>query len=407
MKYSQIIEHQEKQRKSGRYQSHVIQILITFSKFLSHRHPAFYEIQLYSKVRNFLRYICLYIYWSNQASLDDPSVQLEWQIDRSYQALLAKLEMIEKEDKLIFLKNYEIDKSEQQNFLREQCGRNKHINKLIKDYVEVSQIVQEEQLSVKRRLLLNDDRFTYVKEIIKYLLELKSIKLTQKITPSFSENFYTDLGELAFDLYTKKSYLNILKQLSCQTILDIGCGNGNYLSLFSEIFPNAWIIGVERQTGICEKLEKKYSAQKNIQIVNEDITHLNLNQTLDLVNISYMLFYLDQASQVHLFRQLHQLLDENGYIIVCQYYPHFESEQEIISRYRKDWTRVNRFKYAVANDILYAEVLLNDSIHHFHQAERFVDFKALLSQEGFLIDQIVPADDTYYSYFLMIKKGSQ
>ncbi|MET1123508.1 class I SAM-dependent methyltransferase, partial [Priestia megaterium] len=77
--------------------------------------------------------------------------------------------------------------------------------------------------------------------------------------------------------------------------------------------------------------------------------------------------------------------------------------QELIAKHNKDWNLISRFKYDICNSILQAEVVLNNMLIDFAQAEQWNLFLPLLDSCGFEVSEIAPADDTYYSYFITIK----
>lgn len=322
----------------------------------------------------------------------------------SYKSLLSKLDLIENiNSKIIFKSDFKIKQEDYDRFMNCENSFEGEIKKIIKDYKEVAAIISPIKNSRLDRVL-KDKRFAYIKEIVIYLNELKEIRFDSKVAPSFEEDFYTNLGEMAFDLYTKSSYTNVLNQFKCESILDIGCGNGNFIDLFYKQYPNADIIGIERQNKVYKKLMKKYQGKDNIEIINKDVLEVKLEKSIDLVNISYMLFYLSFEQKVKMFKALEKILNKDGKIIICQYYPKFEAEQEVISRHLGTWTSINKFKYSVANDILYAEVLLNDALIDFNKSEEFDEFKKIIKEARLQIKKIYPADDTYYSYFIIITR---
>jgi hypothetical protein len=47
---------------------------------------------------------------------------------------------------------------------------------------------------------------------------------------------------------------------------------------------------------------------------------LNFRDKFNLVYMSYMLFYLDESQLISLSNKIQDLLDDNGKIIICQYF---------------------------------------------------------------------------------------
>lgn len=405
MEYKEVLREIESNNYSGNYNDFIMDVIIKVANCLNTMSCGTYEIRIFSKMKNYIRYIAIYIYIKNIEVLNGKNnTNIIKNIYHSYRDLLLKIGLIENtKDNIVFKEEFKIQSSDYNRVINCEDVSNETIKNIIQDYKEVFNILSPKE-GIKLGKILEDKRFRYIKEIVRYLYELRDIKFDSKIAPSFEEDFYTNLGELAFNLYTKPAYINVLKEIECKSILDIGCGNGNFIDLFCEQYSNSKIIGVERQNKVYQKLTKKYNGKNNVVILNEDVLDIILNEEIDLVNISYMLFYLSFEQKIEIFKTLSILLSKNGKIIVCQYYPKFEEKQEVISRHLGTWNLINKFKYSVANNILYAEVLLNDALRDFNQAEDFKEFEMILKETGLQIEKIYPADETYYSYFILITR---
>ncbi len=108
--------------------------------------------------------------------------------------------------------------------------------------------------------------------------------------------------------------------------------------------------------------------------------------------------------QKALFTKLYDILDENGSIIICQYFPSIENIQSSIAIKDKKWNKIERYKFKISNSILYSEVLLNDSLSDFNRALRFNEFEKIIEETNFRIEEIHKADNNYYSFYFTLTK---
>lgn len=353
--------------------------------FLSKANKYLFELVICSKLENYLRKICLEIYAreTKAGAIEDFDVK----IIESFIELLKNLDMLHYHslDEKIVLINEE--------YLNNDLVK----RKIDADYNYVRRAVAE-QTSFKTPLS------KYIYYVIEYIHELKDLSLNQKITASFSDTFYSDLGETAFNLFNKKNYSRVFKNKTISSILDIGCGNGNFIDFYLSEFSDISVTGIEKQTDISHFLLEKYRENTKVTIINEDILNLNFQQSFDVINMSYMLFYLTEEQQKDLLKYLHDLLSEDGEIIVCQYFPNYEEVQIGIAEEYCNWGYLDKYKFTISQNILYAEVLLNDCLTAFENAIRYSNFVNLLSEVGLHIKEIYKADENFYSFYLSIAK---
>ncbi len=377
-------------------------ILGVISQLNSVNNTAF-EISLYYNIMNYLRYINIVIYYNNFVN-NHASYNGNNSIFNSYYMLLKFLDMIDYCDfdrKIIMLQNeFRLNSSDKE--LIGQSNLNKHfendnMNKLYRSYSYFNKIIKDENK-------FKTPTSKYVFYLLKYTIQLEKISFISKVRPSFSELFYTDLGEIAFELFNKPNFIKAIEKKKLKYILDIGCGNGNFIDLFLANYNDITVFGVERQVKVCLILNKKYSDFKNVIIINDNINNLIFDIKFDLINISYMLFYMSIEDQKALFTKLYDILDENGSIIICQYFPSIENIQSSIAIKDKKWNKIERYKFKISNSILYSEVLLNDSLSDFNRALRFNEFEKIIEETNFRIEEIHKADNNYYSFYFTLTK---
>jgi 2-polyprenyl-3-methyl-5-hydroxy-6-metoxy-1,4-benzoquinol methylase len=96
-------------------------------------------------------------------------------------------------------------------------------------------------------------------------------------------------------------------------IVDIGCGYGFFTNFLAISGPRRQVIGIDISG---ERIEKAYKKLKNVEFVNSDIMHLDI-QYCDVVVIIHMLHHLPSfQAQEELLRGCYQKLSPGGLIII-------------------------------------------------------------------------------------------
>lgn len=91
------------------------------------------------------------------------------------------------------------------------------------------------------------------------------------------------------------------------SILDIGCGTGDFLASLSDKRYRKY--GIEK-----DKKEYMISRNKGVEVFNEDILHSNLqNKKFDIITMWHVIEHIPNPQK--LFTQLHQMLSKDGVII--------------------------------------------------------------------------------------------
>lgn len=392
MDYKDIISKKNSYDKLEKFT--ILEILMKLLSKLYKLNKVIFEYALYANFVDYLKYICLKVYHENREIKEaDP------QIFRAFASLMDNLKMteyIDFDNKVLKLKAEFVQSGES---LEKEVKFSSYIRKLYKSYRFIIERQEETEL-------FKTPTAKYIYYLIVYTRELEKINLGKKISPSFHESFYTDLGEVAFKLFNKPNYKKILPDLKVGNILDVGCGNGNFIDTYLEYNSSTIIYGVERQVQVCNKLNEKYQRILNVKIINEDVTQLKIQNKFDIANISYMLFYLSKEQQEDLLSSLHDLLSENGKITICQYFPNIEDIQMRIAINDRRWSKIDRYKFKISNAILYSEVLLNDGLSDFDHASRFDEFCEIINKAGLMIESIEKADNNYYSFYFVLSKSN-
>ncbi len=395
MKYTEIINKNDKYDKSENFA--LLDAIMKQTNKIYKTNKTIFEYSLFANFIDYLRFISLKIYYNNK---DNKNVDPK--IFRAFAEMADYLEIVDRIDyktNKIILKDEFIPKSGIVTYDKNNFG-GKKVAKLYKSYRYII-----DKLKTKKQFKTPTSMYIY--HLIRYTAELEKLTYSNKISPSFHESFYTDLGESVFKLFNKPNYARLLPELKTENILDIGCGNGNFIDTYLEHDPSSNIYGVERQDKVAEKLKKKYQNVSNVTIINEDITRVKIEQKFDIINMSYMLFYLPKEQQQQLLSSVHDLLSDDGKVTICQYFPNIEDIQMRMSKNDNKWGKIDRYIFKISNSILYSEILLNDCLTDFNHACRFDEFLEIIENAGLVIESVEKADNNYYSfYFLLTRKDA-
>ena len=401
MKYKDILKMKDTYNPNAQFPC--IELLLKGLAKISFINKTAFEYGLYAHFSNYLKYICLKLYYRKLQEMNDDDIILT--IYESFAVLLKKLGIataIDFQSKQITINEKLILSDADIQLLltgKEQLIKNHYIKKIHLSYCYIMNCFDKEE-KFKTPLAL------YFFKLIIYTKQLEHISFKEKIKPEFPEVFYTDLGQLAFELFNKPNYLDTVVDKKTNLFLDIGCGNGNILDTILEINKKVKVYGIERQTVVATKLINKYKGYSNIEIINNDIQNITFNHKFDMINMSYMLFYLNLDEQKILFEAISKLLSSDGNLVICQYFPNIENFQMRMAISEKSWNRIDRFKFKIINDILHSEVLLNDSLVDFNHAIRFDEFESMITLSGFYIKEIHKADNNFYSFYITLSKNT-
>jgi SAM-dependent methyltransferase len=264
------------------------------------------------------------------------------------------------------------------------------------------------KLDTRWKYLIESQAYDIQLEMAEYTFELLNISLKTKTKSTREQSFYTKLGQQALEQLIKENFIELIENLKQQyqinTILDVGCGYGNHLEIFAQMGGFRDIYGIEYQTEVCKKLEQKFHNYPEVKIFNGNIFDLVISEKVDLIFLNYVLFYFSKVDKLRLFNQLNKLLSKNGVIVLCQYYSKIESIQKNIARFHQDLSIKKQIELYFSNNVLYSEVLLNESLDVFQASEQWDEFLQLLNQTNMEVRYLTNADNFYYSLFIVIEK---
>jgi SAM-dependent methyltransferase len=363
---------------------------------LSGRKLAFYNMFL-----DFLRVICLKIISNNQKQCKKLMV-----LGSDFAHLLLQLNMATvTENKVILHPKY--CEANQFRPLKKQLCRYQSIVQIIAYYKNDSQA----SIGNAWKKMIREKKLDYEIRLCETLINLEKFETDKKIKSPFSESYYTGSGENAFNNYTKQKFVNYVTLIgettALKNVLDIGCGFGNYIDALVVNSPAISLTGIELNPEVAASTKQKFKDNARITILNSSIFDYQSNNKFDLILLNYVLFYFTYDEKVRLFKHLNSMLSEGGRILVCQYYSGIEIMKVSLSSILGDTSLSKKIEIYYANKISYANTLWNNTVDVFKEAERFDKFSDILSNTGFSIYRICPADRFYYSFFIEIVRQEE
>ena len=292
--------------------------------------------------------------------------------------------------------------------LKKECSAFRLILELISFYRNRDYAFIKTQHATQWKQLISSKQLDYEIRLSETLLQLTRLELPHKIRSPFEENYYTESGRNAFLNFTRDQFLSCISEINqhhpVQQVLDIGCGYGDYIEAIHSQLPHTKITGIELQEKVFAETHKRFSGNNNIELLNQNIFDFTTNKKVDLVLLNYVLFYFSNEQKEKLFGQLHQQLQDNGSILICQYYARLEPLKKQLAKHQKQQSVKFRIGNYFGDKILYANALWNEASDTFVQSEIWTEFVATLHKTGFEVAALTHADPFYYSLFVEVKK---
>ncbi|NER27273.1 MAG: hypothetical protein F6J89_06445 [Symploca sp. SIO1C4] len=128
---------------------------------------------------------------------------------------------------------------------------------------------------------------------------IKSQLLVQYIEEYVYYNQFYQLNndnpwDLETSCYEQSRYeleISVLAEISWQSLIEVGACIGSFTSRLSKVFPNRDIIAYEPNPTFFIKLQKRFSKNDRVKVINNDIW--KIDQSSDVLFISSVIYYLD------------------------------------------------------------------------------------------------------------------
>lgn len=130
---------------------------------------------------------------------------------------------------------------------------------------------------------------------------------------------------------------NINLSTSSPEILDLGAGTGLFSEFVLQKYPNAKITLVDLSQKMLDIAQKRFSSNKNINIIQGDFSTFKGEKLYNAVISSLAIHHLEDKTKVELYNTIFSLLKPDGIFINAE---QVAGESEYFSRlYDQEWRR--------------------------------------------------------------------
>ena len=110
--------------------------------------------------------------------------------------------------------------------------------------------------------------------------------------------------------------------LKANSILEIGCANGNKLHQYAKLCKSKKIYGVDLSNKAIKDGKKKYKNLKLFNMSSIEIDKIKLN--FDFIICGFFLYHLDRELIFRQFDLIHRKLFKNGFLLIWDFDPLFK-----------------------------------------------------------------------------------
>lgn len=296
-------------------------------------------------------------------------------------------------------------------------GYSKEEQKLVKDFCFITDLIEKydnpeyEFQTVKSRAgkweeLVVNRKLDYEIRLSKTFFNLTELNIPNKIKSPFDDDFYTESGRNAFKNYTRHVFVDFLREVTANVekakVFDLGCGYGDYIHEIQTTFPDYSVTGVELNPKVFAETASRFKGSGNIEILNEDFFNVQPKGKYDALLMNYVLFYFNREDKKKVFEKAKELLNEEGSIILCQYFSGIEELKKEMAIQQGNYNSSKQIEMYYSDKVLYANTLWNDAVDTFSEAVKWDEFTGMLSELDLEIRSMTNADKFYYSFFIEV-----
>ncbi len=247
----------------------------------------------------------------------------------------------------------------------------------------------------------------YLLHLAHYLEELGHMSLTAQVPARLSQRFYSDLGSLAYRLYTGPRVRELCAGLRYDSFLDVGCGNGRHLRAAAEAAPEAEVVGIDLQADVVDEAREALRDLPRVAVHHGDVLDWDPGRSFDVVFACYMVFYLSEDQRRVFFARVADMLADDGRFVLTQYFPDAPHIQRALIDQTSPVPRLQEHLTRVGVSLCRAETLLNRCLDAFQTVAQWETLLPELEAAGLEVESVHPADDMYYSLFLVIRRTAR
>lgn len=139
---------------------------------------------------------------------------------------------------------------------------------------------------------------------------------TEKIFDAISEFYDHPLPQQLFYGRIHKILIAEIKHLQPNVVLDVGCGTGELLSKFSELWPETKLVGLDLSAKMIEVAQAKDYAQCESEFIEGSVYDLPIeSETIDLLTSSISSHFYTDIEQA--LSEFYRVLKPNGTLVMA------------------------------------------------------------------------------------------
>ena len=97
-----------------------------------------------------------------------------------------------------------------------------------------------------------------------------------------------------------------------QSLLDMGCGNGNFIEFFLSNYQNIQIVGLDNNLDLLNEIKKKFNT---VNLIHSDFDEVKIeNQKFDWIFFIYSIYYSQRPKE--LIEKMYSYLKNNGQLVI-------------------------------------------------------------------------------------------
>ena len=97
-----------------------------------------------------------------------------------------------------------------------------------------------------------------------------------------------------------------------QSLLDMGCGNGNFIEFFLSNNQNIQIVGLDNNLDLLNEIKKKFNT---VNLIHSDFDEVKIeNQKFDWIFFIYSIYYSQRPKE--LIEKMYSYLKNNGQLVI-------------------------------------------------------------------------------------------
>lgn len=153
-----------------------------------------------------------------------------------------------------------------------------------------------------------------------------------------------------------KQLVDFFQNKNIRSILDVGTGTGDFVSILKEVFPDSKITGIDPNTESLKEAAQKHTDVKFMEMIGESLAFADNN--FDLASISMALHHLPDISMT--LNEMQRVVKQGGWIIVNELFSdNLNPAQEVHKMFHHFRGYIDRLNGISHNETFKKQEILN------------------------------------------------